>query len=177
MAAPRFFLRRVGAGWSLIELTIVLAIAAVLIFFAVRSFLPQDAVALQQAERLRNDIRHIQMLALTWGRPLRLVTGGNTYQVCCLDAAMAACLTTPPAPPAPCAVPDPVVNPATGKPFAVVLESGLSFAAAGALNFDSLGRPRNGGALIGANATITINGGSSARTVVVAPVTGFATAQ
>jgi prepilin-type N-terminal cleavage/methylation domain-containing protein len=178
LAAPRFFCPRLSSGWTLIELVVVLAVLAIITYFGVRSFQPKEAIALQQAERLRNDLRHVQMLALTWGRPLRLTAAATSYQVCCLDAAMTACLPTPPVPPGPCTVPDPVVDPATGRPFLVALESGLTLGLA-TLDFDALGRPWNGGApLPGPGpATFNINGASAARTVLVAPLTGFATAQ
>jgi hypothetical protein len=164
------------------ELSIVLAVAALLIFFAVRSFQPKDAVALQQAERLRNDLRHAQMLAITWNQTLRVATaaavpGPNCpnapdfparYEVRCASASAVA----------PCNGANPVVNPATGQAFRVNLECGFDLGApAFTLDLDSLGRPRNGANLAAADATYTVSGGSSNRTVVVVPLTGFVTAQ
>jgi hypothetical protein len=71
-----------------------------------------------------------------------------------------------------------VLNPANGQPYLVNLESGMTLAGPGFnLDLDTLGRPKNGASFILANATYTITGGSSARTVVVAPLTGFVTAQ
>ena len=81
LAAPRFFVPRRCAGWSLLELSVVLAIAAVLIFFTVRGYQPKEAIALQQAERLRNDLRHVQLLAITWNQPLRVSTTANVHLV------------------------------------------------------------------------------------------------
>lgn len=158
----------------------VIVVISILVYVSLRAFQPKEAIALQQAERLRNDLRHIQMLALTWNRALRLtvVGGGASYEVCCLDAAMAACLPNAPVPPAPCAVPSPVRDPATGLPYSIALEPGLVLAGpVFSLNFDAMGRPKNGANLIAANATFTITGAGSLRTVTVAPVTGFATAQ
>jgi prepilin-type N-terminal cleavage/methylation domain-containing protein len=176
LAAPRFFSPVACRGWSLLELSVVLIVIGILLYFAVRSFQPKDALALQQAERLRNDVRRVQMLALTWNRPLRLVAGGGSYQVCCLDSAMTACLTAPQ--PAPCSPPDPITDPGNGRPFLVTLESGLALAGPGApLNFDGFGRPKDGATLIPGTVTFTISGGSVDRTVVVAPITGFVTAQ
>ena len=166
LAAPLFFAPRGVAGWSLLELVIVLAVLSVLIFFAVRSYQPQEAIALQQAERLRNDLRHIQMLAITWNQPLRVTTAAGSYSVSCVTAGVSPCNVNP------------VVNPASGQPYLVTLESGMTLAGPGfSLDLDTLGRPKNGAALIVANATFTISGGSAARSVVVAPVTGFVTAQ
>ena len=144
----------------------MLVIGGVLAFFAVRTFQPKDALALEQAERLRNDLRHVQMLAITWGQALRLTAGAASYSVSCVTAA-----ATPP-----CNA-SPVIDPATLKDYAVSLESGLSLAGPGTLDFDALGRPKNGATLLTANATFTISGASAARSVVVAPLTGFATAQ
>jgi type II secretory pathway pseudopilin PulG len=166
LAAPLFFAHRRAAGWSLIELVVVLAIVAGVIFFAVRSYRPLDAIALQQAERLRNDVRSVQMLAITWNQPLRIAPAANSYTVSCVTAGVAPCNVTP------------VVNPTTRQPYLVNLEPGLTLAGPGFnLDLDTLGRPKNGANLIAANATFTINGGGVARTVVVTPLTGFVTAQ
>lgn len=166
MAAPRFF-SAACRGWSLVELVLVLVVAGLLAFFAVRSFQPKEAIALEQAERLRNDLRHMQMLAMTWGQPLRLTAGATSYSVSCVTASASP----------PCNA-SPVIDPATGNPYSVTLEPGLTLAGPGfTLDFDALGRPRNGASLITAAATFTISGASAARTVTVAPITGFAAAQ
>jgi len=166
LAAPRFFVPRACAGFSLLELVVVLVVVAILVFFAVRTYHPREAIALQQAERLRNDLRNVQMLAITWNQPLRVTTAAGSYSISCVTAGVAPCNVSP------------VVNPATGQSYLVNLEPGLTLAGPGfSLDLDTLGRPKNGAALIAANATFTITGASVARTVVVAPVTGFATAQ
>jgi type II secretory pathway pseudopilin PulG len=166
LAAPFFFAPRRFAGWSFLELTIVLAVLAILSYFAVRSFYSQEAIALQQAERLRNDLRHVQMLAMAWNEPLRVTTAAGNYSVSCVTAGASPCNVAP------------VLNPATGQPYAVNLEPGITLAGPGFnLDLDALGRPKNGANLIAANATYTISGGTTARSVVVAPITGFATAQ
>jgi prepilin-type N-terminal cleavage/methylation domain-containing protein len=176
LAAPLFFCPRRSGGWTLIELVVVLVVLAIIIYFVVRSFQPKEALALQQAERLRNDLRHVQMLAITWGQALRIGTAAlipgppevkANYSVSCVTAS-----AIPPCNAAP------VIDPANGRPFLVELESGLDIAGPGfALDLDALGRPKNGAALISANATFTISGASVARTVVVVPLTGFVTAQ
>ena len=144
----------------------VLAIAAVLIFFAVRNFQPIEAIALQQAERLRNDIRNVQMLAITWNQALRLSTAGASYSVACVTAGAAPCDVSP------------VLDPVTRQAYQITLESGLSLTGPGFdLDIDALGRPKNGANLITTNATYTITSGSTTRTVVVTPLTAFVTAQ
>lgn len=167
VAAPRFLWSRRGArGWSLIELVVVLAVIAVVVFFVVRSFQPKEAIALQQAERLRNDLRNVQMLAMTWNQALRVTTAANSYSIGCVAAGASPCNVNP------------VVNPANGQPYLVNLEAGITLAGPGfSLDLDALGRPKNGASFTAANATYTISGASAARTVVVAPVTGFVTAQ
>lgn len=156
--APRFVSAERSRGWSLVELVIVLVVAALLIFFAVRTFQPREALALEQAERLRNDLRHVQMLAMTWGQPLRVSAAATSYSVSCVTAGTAPCNAAP------------VIDPANGEPYLVNLEPGMSFLAPVTLDFDALGRPSSG-------TTFTLTGASTARTVVVAPITGFATAQ
>jgi type II secretory pathway pseudopilin PulG len=166
LAAPLFFAPRRLAGWSFLELVIVLGVLAILTFFAVRSFYSQEAIALQQAERLRNDLRHVQMLAITWNQPLRVTATAGNYSISCVTAGASPCNAVP------------VLNPATGQPYAVSLEPGIALAGPGFnLDLDALGRPKNGANLIAANATYNISGGTTARSVVVAPVTGFVTAQ
>lgn len=151
LSAPRFF----SAGWTLFELTIVLVVAAGMVFFAVRTFQPADALALEQAERLRNDLRQAQMHAITWGKELRVsLPSASSYSIACVSAGAAPC------------------NAAT----VVALEQGLTLAGP-TLDFDALGRPVSGGSLITANAVYTISGGGAARTVSVTPITGFGIAQ
>lgn len=144
----------------------VLVVAAVLVFVAVRTFQPRDAIALEQTERLRNDLRHAQMLAMTWGQSLRVTPAANSYSIRCVSAG-----ATPP-----CNA-TPVIDPATGSAYTVNLESGLTLAGPAFLDLDTLGRPRDGGGLLAANAVFTITGGNVAHTVTVAPLTGFAVAQ
>ena len=167
LAAPRFFLPRSG-GWSLVELVLVLIVSSVIVYFAIRNFQPRDAIALQQAERLRDDLRHAQMLAITWNQALRSTTAAGSYSVSCVSGS-----ATPP-----CNGASPVIDPASGRAYSVNLETDLSLAGPGfTLDLDTLGRPKNGAAFISANATYTITGGNVARTVTVQPLTGFASAQ
>jgi hypothetical protein len=71
-----------------------------------------------------------------------------------------------------------VIDPATAKSFSVTLQTGLTLAGPGFnLDFDALGRPKNGAALTTANSTFTISGGASTPSVVVSPTTGFAVVQ
>src|SRR5687767_15896697 len=105
-AAPRFF-----SGWSLIELVLVLAVCSVIVYFAMRNFQPRDAIALQQAERLRDDLRHAQMLAITWDQALRITTAAGSYSVSCVSGS-----ATPP-----CNGASPVIDPASRRAYSVNL--------------------------------------------------------
>lgn len=169
--APRFFSRAASAGWTLVELVIVLTVLAVLTYVVVRSLRPGEALALQQAERLRDDLRHMQTLAMTWNQSLRLniVAGPPVrYYVTCVSGS-----ATPP-----CNGANAVVDPAKAGPFQVDLpaELGLTISPVFTLDIDTVGRPKNGAVLAG-NATFTITGGGGARTTVVTALTGFVTAQ
>jgi type II secretory pathway pseudopilin PulG len=170
LAAPRFFCPASfpfrSRGWSLIELVVVLIACSAIAYFAIRNFQPRDAISLQQAERLRDDLRHAQMLAITWNQALRITTAATGYSVSCVTAGSAPCNASP------------VIDPASGRTYSVNLETDLTLAGPGfTLDLDALGRPKNGAAFISASATYTITGGSAARTVTVQPLTGFASAQ
>lgn len=144
----------------------VLIILGIVAYFVASSFQPRESIALQQAERLRDDLRHAQMLAITWNQALRVSTTAAGYSVSCVAAGAAPCNASP------------VIDPATRKPFSVSLESGLTLAGPGfTLDLDALGRPKSGASLITAVATYTIGGALVARTVTVAPLTGFTRAQ
>ena len=176
--APRFFSSAACNGWTLVELVVVLVILAVLTYVVVRSVRPAEALALQQAERLRDDLRHAQALAMNLGRSKQLKLGapagpaacaGSSYYVIdCTVVAADPCTGAPDN-----AIADPRLQ---GGFFCVTVEPGLAVAGAN-LYFDPLGRPKNGTAVIAANATFTISGGGGARTAVVTPLTGFVTAQ
>jgi hypothetical protein len=150
---------------------IVLVVLAILTYTVVRSLRPAEALGLQQAERLRDDLRRMQTLAMTWNQPLRLnIVAGSpaSYFASCVSGS-----ATPP-----CNGGAAVFDPGRAGPFQVVLPSELGLAGPGfTLDIDALGRPKNGAALIAANATFTITGGGVSRTAVVAPLTGFVTAQ
>lgn len=176
--APRFFSPAAAGGWTLTELVIVLGVMSIMTaVVVVRSLPPKQPQALMQAERLRDDLRHMQLLATTWNQSLRLTVtaaaGPNParYSVACVTAGAAPCNATP------------VLDPRGAGALQVDLEPGLDLglligaAASTTLDMDPLGRPRLGAAFISANATFTITGGGVSRTVVLQPLTGFATAQ
>ena len=170
MRTPRFV-----SGFTLIELTVVLVLLAAVIYVVVRSLRPAEALALQQAELLRDDLRQAQMLAMTLGSPLQLKVGAPAacagaayYVIRCTVVAADPCTGAPDTP-----IADPRQP---GGLFCVSAQTGLALAGAN-LYFDPMGRPKTGGALIAANHVFQVTGGGTVRRATVAPLTGFVTAQ
>lgn len=154
-------------GFTLAELVIFLVIAAVLAAAALMYYRPTEIQARYQAERLRSDLRHMQMLAVNWNVMLRLVTTGTSYAVHCATSTTAPC---------PASTATPITDPATAEPFTVALQQGLALTgpdSGGAitLDFDALGRPRRAAGLLTADATLTVTG----YTVTVLAITGYMT--
>lgn len=117
-----------------------------------------------QADQLRRNLSHLQLLAISRGQRMRLTTTATNYTV-------AACTTSA------CTTTTPVSNdPATESNFSVNLTDGVTFTAAsqGMLDFDSLGRPQAGGALITVSRQFVLTGSGNNATVTVQPLTGFA---
>lgn len=158
-------------GFTLIELVIVLIVLAILSSTVIlRTSATTARGVTTNADQLRQDIAHMQMLAMTWGVPLRLTVAadGASYTVTCRSIGTSCTsLSTPP------------TDPATGARFKTTLTDGVVVSPANAtLNFDSMGRPVNGAVLISANpaASLSVTGGGQSMTVSVYPITGFAVA-
>ena len=148
-------------GFTLIELILVMVIMAVLVAVTATRWNAGDATAPYQADLLARNLRHMQMLAMSWGQSLRLSVASPVYSVSCV---------TPSATP-PCNA-SPVIDPASGKAFAETLANDVTLAGA-TLDIDSLGRPVNGGALLTVNRVYTLTAGTQTWSVTVSPVTGF----
>lgn len=155
------------SGFSLIELVMIIVVVSILgVVVLVRYHDPAETAVSIEADRLGRDIRHVQMLAMTWGQTLRLTAAGATYSVSCVTPS-----ATPPCDVSP--VNDPAVTDATGNPaFTRTLQSGITVAGA-TLDIDALGRPESGGALFNGDTTYTLTGGSETSTVTAARLTGF----
>ncbi|MGQ0651579.1 MAG: pilus assembly FimT family protein [Betaproteobacteria bacterium] len=164
-------------GLTLIELVIYMAIAAVLGAVALFSYTPDGTKARYQAERVRTDLRYVQMLALTQGTPMRLTAtagAGGSYAVTTIGGVGSGACTT-----------SALTDPATGSTFLVTLDSALTLGGTGTLDLDSLGRPASCAgnpcscAVITSGtdpaASYTVAGGGTTYTVAVRPTTGFAT--
>jgi MSHA pilin protein MshC len=151
-------------GFTLIELTIVLVLVGVIAVVAVPRFQPAESTAAMQADRLARDLRHMQMLAITWGVPLRLNAAAAAYSVSCVSG-----------PTPPCNGVATITDPATNTPFNVSLQNGVTVGAT-TLNVDILGRPITGaGALLTAGTVFALTGGSKTPSVTMSPLTGFIT--
>lgn len=147
-------------GYSLIELVVVIVILGIISVYASPRFISTGEVTLpSQAHKLASDIRHAQVLAITWGKSLRLsiAPGPNgSYSVSCVTTSSSPCNSTP------------VINPAIGSSFNVVLQKSVVLGGTNSLDFNSLGQPSTA-------ASYTLTSGNSSVTVSVAALTGFVT--
>ncbi len=161
-------------GMTLFEFVVVVTIVVVLAIAALPYFSTTRANVGYQAEQLRNDIRHMQFLAVNWGVPLELVTGSSpssSYSVQCPKAISGTA----------CASTGTVTDPATGQAFSVALESGIQLTTVPgtAMDMDALGRPSTGCssacALTNAENTYTMSDGTTSWTLTVTRLTGLPT--
>jgi len=164
-------MRARSGGYSLLELVAILVVIGILAaVVAPRLDAGTERAATTQADALRRNLAHVQALALGWGDSLRLTVTANSYNVTCLTNIGAACATA--------GVGNIPKDPATGDNFTVSLTDNVTLAAVGGntVDFDSLGRPTSGGALIAGNParTYTFTGGTRSATVTLRPITGFA---
>lgn len=138
----------------------VMVVVGILSVYAVmRDVRPAEVTLPSQAQKMASDIRHMQTLATTWGRRLRMtVTAGanGNYSVSCVTAGTAPCNANP------------VIDPATGNGFSIALQNNVVLGGTATLDFDSLGQPN-------AAASYTLTFGASVETVAVAALTGYVT--
>lgn len=153
------------SGFTLVELVMVMIITGILAAYALgRSYTAAETTGASQAQRFARDLRHAQMLALTWSRQLCVnVTVGGYSVHDTGTGSPPACNTG--------AVTDPV----TGAAFSVDLRDGATLAGPGTVRFDSLGRPSTGSAPSAATATYLLSAGGSTWSVAISPVTGLVT--
>ena len=164
-------------GFTLFEILVVLVLASLLAaFVAVSTSSVAQSSVIDQADKLRRDVSHLQVLAMGWGVALRLTASSTGYSVTCQSATAGT----------PCAaLGDTPIDPATGQAFSVTLTNGVLLSPAGtSLDFDSLGRPISGTTLISNNPvnlglgasspTFSLTGGGNTAYVTIRPITGFA---
>lgn len=160
---------------TIIELVVVAVIAALLTAVAIVFLQPSQANVSFQANQLRDDIRHMQSLAVAWQQQLMLVASASGYQVECVTKSQAN---------TPCsAASGPVIDPATEAAFAVsnFAANGVSWnpLPSSSLAVDKLGRPLNAGGTAvetASNRTFTLAGGGQTGTVTMVHTTGFVSA-
>ncbi len=153
-------------GYTLTELVLVIVligiVSAATVMININSQ-GQHSVTVQ-ADEFRRNLSHLQLLAISQSKRLKLTVNEANYTV-------SACTTSA------CTTTVPLTDPATGQNFSVNL-TGVTFtlASRGALDFDSLGRPQSGGSLISTNParTYTLTGSDRSVRVTVLPITGFA---
>ncbi len=148
------------AGFTLTELVIAIVLVGVLAAVAAVRWNAHDTTAPYQADLLARNVRHAQILAMTWGQRLRLTPTASAYSVSCVTPGAAPCDQSP------------VIDPATGAAFSVALQNAATLSGA-ALEFDSFGRPVSGGTPLSADQTLTVTAGSQSYTVTVRAVSGF----
>jgi MSHA pilin protein MshC len=159
--------RHRSGGFTLVELVIVMIVIAIMsaIVMAQVGADTKHSVT-TQADQLRRNLSHLQLLAISQGARLKLTVTSGGYSVC------AASTTN-------CTLAAAITDPATGQRFSVdVAIDGVSFSqGAGDYYFDSLGRPvsaASGPTLKPDMSIFTLSGGGRSVTVTVLPVTGFA---
>ena len=158
------------SGFTLIELVIVMVLLGIVGTVAMMANGSASVFTLaSQAQSLSSDIRHVQQLATTWGKTLRItaVAGVNgTYSVSCANGGTSPCNGT-----------SAVVNPATGSSFTVALQRNVSLSGPATLDINSLGRPSDvaGQGVPTTATTYTLSAGGSTQSVAVAALTGSVT--
>ena len=149
------------AGFSLMELVMVLVVVGIVAVYAVPSITAPSSFSVHHhADALVRDLRHTQQLATAYRKRLRLVaTGTNTYTVACATDTTAPCNAT---------AGGPMTDPATGQPYSVTTQNGVTVSA-GTAEFTSFGQPA-------AAATFSLSGGGDTATVTVSATGGFVSA-
>jgi len=160
-----------NGGFTLMEMVITMVLIGILSAVALTNLRAQAQHSVTvQADQLRRDLSHIQLLAISRASRLRLTvnTAGTNYTVTtcptgsvCTNSSSFIGL----------------IDPATGVNFSVALTDGATLSPANSiLDFDSLGRPQSAGSLIATIPAVTYTLSGSGRSVLVKvlPITGFA---
>jgi prepilin-type N-terminal cleavage/methylation domain-containing protein len=166
------------AGFTLIELVIVLIVAGIIAAVVGAKWNARSATAPFQAELLARNIRHAQMLAMTWNTPLQVTVNSATqYAVRCAKAPVQTCPTSNgPVNGAQIITVPSVGDPITGQ-FQIDLDNGVTLTTIGGAPpyFDQLGRPFDPltNNLIPAARTLLLDSGGTTWSVSIEPLTGF----
>jgi prepilin-type N-terminal cleavage/methylation domain-containing protein len=158
-------------GFTVVEMVVVATIAVILTAFALIKYSPTTINLVTEADRVRHDLRLMQMLAMNWGTPLRFTPAASGWTFSCPQAVANT----------PCAGGTLSATAASAAGLEAVafdaqLEPGISFSG-GTLDYDSMGRPASSCnttcSLLSAAYTATLSGGGSTQTITVDPITGF----
>jgi prepilin-type N-terminal cleavage/methylation domain-containing protein len=148
---------RRSRGFTLTELIIIIVLLGVVTSYALSKAMPQASQATlgYQASMLADDLRQTQMLAMSWGKPLRFTPSSGSYAVTCVAVSVAPCTSTSTA----------VYDIGHAGSFSVTLANGVTLSGS-SVDFDIVGKPS-------AARTFTLTGGGQTRTVTVAAGTGY----
>jgi MSHA pilin protein MshC len=169
-------MRRAALGFTLMELVITFVVIGVLSAVVIINFNAKtEHGVITQADELRRNLSHIQLLAISQGVRLKLSVTADGYAVC--HASDACSYVASPA-----INGDAITDPATGLKFNVPLtRATMTMAPPSPLYFDTLGRPvtnASGIPILAPDTTIALTGtsGNQSASVTVLAVTGFAQA-
>jgi prepilin-type N-terminal cleavage/methylation domain-containing protein len=156
-------------GLTLVELIIVMIVIGILAAVSVTSIAAKNTYSVNtQADQMRRDLSHIQLLASSWGVALRFAASSTGYAVTCRSTNTGTPCTTLGGQP---------IDPATGNSFGVTFTDGVTMTfTCNTVDFDSMGRPISGTALITTNPACTYILSRNGRSVSVflRPLGGFA---
>ena len=124
------FLGGLASGFTLIELVILTVIIGTLSAVAVLNFNTTNQHSITvQADQLRRDLSHLQLLTISGQGRLLLTVTSNSYAIC--DGATVTCNAA-----------NAIIDKSTGASFSTTLTNGVTFiSGTGNYYFDSLGRP------------------------------------
>ncbi len=145
-------------GFTLIELVLVILIAAILSTYAIIRFPTGSINIAAQADQIMADIRHAQSLAINRGQRYRINFNNDRYWISSADGATL------------------YTHPASGSTM-ILLDTGITLSSShGFLVFDGQGTPYTNaltpGTTLATNAVITLSTSGETRTVRISPETG-----
>jgi type II secretory pathway pseudopilin PulG len=161
---------------TLLELVVMIIIASIITgSVMVRMASKNEYSVITQAEQMRRDLSHVQMLAIAWEVSLTVTATSTGYSVTCKTASSGTPCATAGATP---------IDPATGKSFSVTSfdngvtidqVNGATLSGSDVFYFDSLGRPiSSSDTLVASSHSYRFTLNSVHSTVSVQPITGYA---
>lgn len=158
-------------GFTLVEMIVVMLVLSVLAVTVGMRWNASSTILPYQAELMARNLRHAQLLAMTWGQNLQVVVVTPTnYMVRCVVASVTA----------PCNGAGPVMDPANnGGTFNVTLSNNATITGPAFMAFDRLGRPVNPAtsALLTVVNNYVLSDGTVTWSARINPITGFVTVQ